>query len=113
MKIKIGILILIIFAINLISCNQNQEKRKIKLAEQSPVTRRNERFTSTIHLEPTLRRAIAVMFFENKTGDQNLEWLQKGITEMLIRSLSQSSSLSVMSTDRLFEILKQASENSK
>lgn len=104
MKTKIILLILIL---SIIACDQSQEKRKIKLAEQSPVMQRNERFTSTIHLEPTLRRAIAIMFFENKTGDQNLEWLQKGLTEMLIRSLSQSSSLSVLSTDRIFEILNQ------
>jgi len=100
-------LILFIFAFNLITCNQNQEKRKIKLSEENSISQRNEQFTSTIHLEPTLRRAIAIMFFENKTGDQNLEWLQKGLTEMLIRSLSQSSSLSVISTDRIFEILNQ------
>ncbi len=105
MKIKVNTTILTLLAITLISCDQNPEKRKIKLAEQSPATQRNERFSSTIHLEPTLRRAIAVMFFENKTGDQNLEWLQKGLTEMLIRSLSQSSSLSVLSTDRIFEIV--------
>jgi len=112
MKIKFLILIQLITILTFISCNQNQEKRKIKLAEQSPATQRSERFTSTIHLEPTLRRAIAVMFFENKTGDQNLEWLQKGLTEMLIRSLSQSSSLSVLSTDRIFEILNQVGQSS-
>lgn len=112
MKIKIIYLILTIVIINLITCDQNQEKRKIKLAEESSITQRNKRFTSTIHLEPTLRRAIAIMFFENKTGDQNLEWLQKGLTEMLIRSLSQSSSLSVLSTDRIFEILNQLGQSS-
>lgn len=112
MKIKSIILILFISTITFIACNQNQEKRKIKLAEQSPTMQRGERFTSTIHLEPTLRRAVAVMFFENKTGDQNLEWLQRGLTEMLIRSLSQSSSISVLSTERIFEILKQVGRSS-
>ncbi|HEX9971117.1 MAG TPA: tetratricopeptide repeat protein, partial [bacterium] len=112
MKIKLPILVLIISIITFITCDQDQEKRKIKLAEQSPAIQRGERFTSTIHLEPTLRRAIAVMFFENKTGDQNLEWLQKGLTEMLIRSLSQTSSLSVLSTDRIFEILNQVEQSS-
>jgi|GEM_PF-5438893 len=91
-----------------LSCDRpDAPKRKIKLAE-SPGRQPMERFTSTIHLEPTLRRAVAVLFFENQTGDQNLEWLQKGLTEMFIRSLSQSSSLSVLSTDRIFEIMKQA-----
>ncbi len=111
MRIKFYILINIILVITFIACNQNHEKRKIKLSEESSISQQNERFTSTIHLEPTLRRAIAIMFFENKTGDQNLEWLQKGLTEMLIRSLSQSSSLSVLSTDRIFEILNRLGES--
>ncbi len=112
MKIKITPFILLAAGICLVACDQNQKKRKIKLADQNQVAQQSQRFTSTIHLEPTLRRAIAVMFFENKTGDQNLEWLQKGLAEMLIRSLSQSSSLSVLSTDRIFEILNQVGQSS-
>ena len=85
-------------------------KRKIKLSDQSTVTRTDEQLTTTIHLEPTLRRAVAVMFFENRTGDQSLEWLRKGLTEMFIRALSQSQHLSVLSTDRLYEILDRLSD---
>jgi TolB-like protein len=58
----------------------------------------------------TLWRSIAVMFFQNQTGDQNLQWLQKGLTEMFIRALSQSRSLSVLSTERLHEILDRISK---
>ena len=87
-----------------------QNKRKIKLAEQTTTTERDEQLTTTIHLEPTLRRAVAVMFFENMTGDQNLEWLRKGLTEMFIRSLSQSPNLSVLTSDRLLEILERLEE---
>jgi len=88
-------------------CKQDTEKRKIKLSDTNTVTRTDEQLTTTIHLEPTMRRAIAVLFFENKTGDQNLEWLRRGLTEMFIRSLSQSKYLSVLSTDRVYEILEQ------
>ncbi len=107
MKLKIIALSLVIMAITLSFCDRGHEKRKIKLADGGTNSQSSERFTSTIHLEPALRRAIAIMFFENKTGDQNLEWLEKGLTEMFIRSLSQSSSLSLLSTDRIFEILRQ------
>jgi len=51
------------------------------------------------------------MFFQNITGDKQLEWLQKGLTEVLIRALSQSRSLSVLSTDRLYEILKRLEQS--
>ena len=49
------------------------------------------------------------MFFDNLTGDQNLQWLQKGLAEMFIRALSQSRYLSILSTDRLIEILNRVS----
>jgi tetratricopeptide (TPR) repeat protein len=111
MKSKLILTFSLIFVFNFFNCEQAEEKRKIKLAEENVQTGTDKRFSSTIHLEPTLRRAIAVMFFENKTGDQNMEWLQKGLTEMLVRSLSQSSSLSVLSTERLFEILKRLGED--
>ncbi len=111
MKLKFALFVSLIFIFNFFNCERAEEKRKIKLAEENVQTGTDKRFSSTIHLEPTLRRAIAVMFFENKTGDQNMEWLQKGLTEMLVRSLSQSSSLSVLSTERLFEILKRLGED--
>ncbi|MFH1940615.1 MAG: tetratricopeptide repeat protein [bacterium] len=89
-----------------IACERSTEKRKIRLSSENTVTKTDERLSTTIHLEPTLRRAVAVMFFDNQTGDQNFEWLQKGLTEMFIRSLSQSQYLSVLSTERLYEILE-------
>jgi len=89
----------------LCACSKTTEKRKIKVAAANDATEQPDQLTSTIYLEPTLRRAVAVMFFENKTGDENLAWLQKGLTEMFIRSLSQSQNLSVLSSERLYEIL--------
>ncbi len=104
MKFKSIFFILTIILISF-TCNKNAEKRKIKLSNENLTNNLNQQFTSTIRLEPKERRTIAVMFFQNLTGDQKLEWLQKGLTEMLIRTLSQSSYLSILSTDRLIEIL--------
>ena len=106
MKIQNVFLFMIFFAIGLLTCDRNSEKRKIKLSDQATSQIQNQQFTSTIRLEPKDRRSIAVMFFQNLTGDQNLHWLQKGLTEMIIRALSQSSYLSILSTDRLLEILE-------
>lgn len=89
----------------LLACDKNKERRKIKLSNQITTQNQNQQLTTTIRLEPKERRSIAVMFFQNMTGDQNLQWLQKGLTEMIIRALSQSSYLSILSTDRLLEIL--------
>ena len=107
-SMKTGFLasICIVLLFNQACQKSSSGNRKIRLSDQQTQTRTDDQLTTTIHLEPTLRRAIAVMFFDNQTGDQNLEWLQKGLTEMFIRSLSQSRSLSVLSVDRMYEIFK-------
>ncbi|MBN1782814.1 tetratricopeptide repeat protein [bacterium] len=88
------------------SCQKTSSTRKIRLSESSQtITRTEDQLTTTIHLEPSQQRSIAVMFFKNQTGDDNLEWLQQGLTEMFIRALSQSRHLSVLGQDRLVEIL--------
>ncbi len=99
-------LFVLIVVISLFACDRSTEKRKIKLSDENKTQNLNQQFTSTIRLEPKERRSIAVMFFQNLTGDDNLQWLQKGLTEMIIRALSQSSYLSILSTDRLLEILE-------
>ncbi len=96
----------------IINCGRPAGQRKIKLSNENIAAESNQQLTTTIHLEPAKRRSVAVMFFQNKTGDQNLEWLRKGLTEMFIRSLSQSQYLSVLTTDRLFEVLQRIQETS-
>jgi len=51
------------------------------------------------------RRSLAVLYFENVTGDPGLEWLRTGLTDMLVTNLSQSPDLRVLSTTRLYQIL--------
>jgi len=106
MRLKVLIFFLLILIVNFFACDRSTEKRKIKLSDESVSTVSGRQLTTTIHLEPNEQLSIAVMFFQNLTGDNNLQWLQKGLTEMLIRALSQSRSLSVLSTERLFEIFE-------
>ena len=49
--------------------------------------------------------SLAVLHFENLTGDAELEWLRTGLTDMLVTDLSQSPELEVLGTDRLYQIL--------
>ena len=106
MRLKVLIFFLLILSANFFSCERTTEKRKIKLSDESVSSDSRRQLTTTIHLEPNEQLSIAVMFFQNLTGDNSLQWLQKGLTEMLIRALSQSRSLSVLSTERLFEIFE-------
>ncbi len=51
------------------------------------------------------RPSVAVMFFENLTGDPALDWMRSALTSMLVTDLSQSPQLEVVGTDRLYQIL--------
>lgn len=50
---------------------------------------------------------IAVVGFKNFTGDPELQWLEQGIPDQLIYSLSRSNYLQVRSMDRVLEVLNQ------
>ncbi len=54
---------------------------------------------------PGSKPSIAVLYFENASGDPKLDWLRTGLTDMLVTDLSQSPNLTVLSTDRLYQIL--------
>jgi serine/threonine protein kinase/tetratricopeptide (TPR) repeat protein len=51
------------------------------------------------------RPSVAVMYFENNTGNAQLDWLRTGLTDMLVTDLSQSPDVEVLGTDRLIQIL--------
>ena len=55
---------------------------------------------------PGGRPAVAVMYFENNTGDPNLESLRKGLCYQIIQSLLPSPGLRVITPDRLFNVLQ-------
>ena len=47
------------------------------------------------------RPSVAVLYFENNTGDASLDWMRTGLTDMLVTDLSQSTDFEVLGTDRL------------
>ena len=49
--------------------------------------------------------AIAVLYFENNTGDQSLDWMRTGLADMMVTDLSQVREIEVLGTDRLYQIL--------
>ena len=50
--------------------------------------------------------ALAILGFENKTGEDSLTWLQTGLPEILLTDLSQSQSLNIISRDRVLDCIK-------
>ena len=59
----------------------------------------------TTTLPPSGKPSVAVLYFDNTTGDRGLDWLRTGIPEMVVTDLSQSSKFEVVSTERLYEIV--------
>jgi serine/threonine protein kinase/predicted Zn-dependent protease len=50
--------------------------------------------------------SLAVVYFENNTGDENLDYLRKMFPDLLTTDLSESKLIEVLPGDRLFKILK-------
>jgi serine/threonine protein kinase/tetratricopeptide (TPR) repeat protein len=57
-------------------------------------------------VKPSGKPSLAVLYFENNTGDKSLDWMRTGLTDMMVTDLSQSPNFEVIGTDRLVQILK-------
>jgi tetratricopeptide (TPR) repeat protein/tRNA A-37 threonylcarbamoyl transferase component Bud32 len=53
---------------------------------------------------------LAILGFENKTGDTELDWLGAGLPDMLQTDLSQSSSVNIISRNRILDRLERKPE---
>jgi serine/threonine protein kinase len=51
------------------------------------------------------RKALAVVSIENMTEDHSLEWLDRGVAELLTTDLAQAKTLEVISTERVRELI--------
>ncbi|MGD8816283.1 MAG: tetratricopeptide repeat protein, partial [Acidobacteriota bacterium] len=62
-----------------------------------------------LNLEPIAdtRPSVAVLYFDNLSGDDSLDWLRSGLTDLLVTDLSQSPELRILTTDVLYEILEE------
>ncbi len=50
--------------------------------------------------------SLAVIYFENNTGDKNLDYWRKALSDLLITDLMQSRYIKVSSAESLYDILK-------
>jgi len=54
---------------------------------------------------PSGKPSLAILYFENNSGNENLNHWRSGLCEMLITDLSQSKFLQVLSGDRIYSLL--------
>jgi tetratricopeptide (TPR) repeat protein/tRNA A-37 threonylcarbamoyl transferase component Bud32 len=55
---------------------------------------------------PTDKPSLAILYFENNSGDEALDNWRSGLSEMLTTDLSQSTFLHVLSSDRIYTLLE-------
>ena len=108
MKIQFRITVLAFLSVLFVASCQRQAgfQRKIRLSDRRFEMTGERELATTIYLKPQKQRCLAVLFFRNQSGDAGLDWLQKGLPEMFIRDLSQSKNLTVLSTERIYEIMR-------
>jgi len=58
-------------------------------------------------IAPKIENSIAVISFENQTGDEAFDYLQKAIPDLLITSLERKGELYVVTWERMLDLLEQ------
>jgi hypothetical protein len=56
--------------------------------------------------DPEGKISIAVMPFENLTGDTTLNWFQRGISSLIINELGNSADLAVRDDETMFDVME-------
>ena len=78
------------------------------------ILRNRSRVTSsastTVSQDPG-KRSVAVMFFDNQSGNAELDWLREGLTDMIITDLSRSRNIAVLSRQQLAVLLARTGRN--
>jgi serine/threonine protein kinase/tetratricopeptide (TPR) repeat protein len=55
---------------------------------------------------PTGRPSLAILYFENNSGDESLDNWEVGFSDLLIGDLSQSKFIDVLTQDRIYSVLQ-------
>jgi len=60
---------------------------------------------------PVQANALAILGFDNKTGDVELDWLQAGLPEILLTDLAQSGAMNIIGRSRVLDCLRDEVNN--
>jgi len=59
-----------------------------------------------VPLVPSGRPSLAILYFKNNTGDEDLDFWRDALSDLMIDDLSQSKYIYVLAKDRLFNIMQ-------
>jgi tetratricopeptide (TPR) repeat protein/DNA-binding winged helix-turn-helix (wHTH) protein len=71
------------------------------------------RLTATTAAAASGKKAVAVMLFENLSGDRELDWLSAGLADMLITDFSRSEHLTAINREQLRLLLERNARNER
>lgn len=97
-----------VMALALLCASCGTRPERIVLAADAAASGAVPSGASVIQVPTAERRAIAILHFDNATGDAALDWLQRGLTDMIETDLSQSPYLLVLNPGRVDDILARA-----
>jgi tetratricopeptide (TPR) repeat protein len=89
----------------IISGCSDSDSRKIKLAQSGDVVKTSAG-KSILKVKPEEQKTIVIRYFDNHTGDRSLDWLERGLTDMLITELSQSPYLNIVTESVFLEVAR-------
>ena len=94
-------------AVALCGCSKREGGQKIKLASAAiRQTQESSRLATTLQVQPEERRSIVVFYFDNVTEDEDLDWMERGLMEMLITDLAQSRYVNVVGEHTLTTLMQ-------
>lgn len=66
---------------------------------------RRDKPTAELHGLQAKENAMAILGFQNKTGDAEMDWLQSGLPEILLTDLAQGGAINIISRSRVLDCL--------
>ena len=100
------ILISITILVFIMGCSSDTDRR-IKLASKPTNGLMKDR-VETITIAASQKKSVAIFHFLNDTANEELEWLEKGIVEMLSTDLSQARQLYVIPLNYIQETMSKS-----
>ncbi|MFZ1685230.1 MAG: protein kinase [Candidatus Zixiibacteriota bacterium] len=55
--------------------------------------------------------SLAILGFDNKTGDKSLDWMESGLPEILMTDLAETRSLNIISRQRILEAIDKSGDD--
>ena len=107
LKNTLLVVLISVTVLTISQCGKREGEKKIKLDSTALRQSKDSSGLATIlQIQPESRRSIAIFYFENMTGDKELDWMRRGLAQMLITDLSQHRYVDVVGEHDLADVME-------